>query len=232
MRVNKTMNEGDFVKLEYTGRVKDGKVFDTTNEEIAKKEGVHNERGKYGAVLVPVGKKVVVKGLDEELLKAKKGDENTVSFGPDKAFGERNPDLVTLMPIKPFKDKGVQPVAGMPVQLDGRQARVQSVSGGRVRVDFNHELAGKELEYSFKVVEVYNEPSTKLNALTTDLLPEATTDYSNNVATLKVPGESNKANTNYLARKNQLIAQLLEFNVVEKVVFTEEWVKPKPKSTD
>ncbi|OIO25142.1 peptidylprolyl isomerase [Candidatus Micrarchaeota archaeon CG_4_10_14_0_2_um_filter_55_9] len=220
------MNEGDFAKIDYVGRVKGGKVFDATSEETAKKEGVYNERGKYGSVLVPVGKGVVLKGLDEELLKANKGDEKKVSFGPDKAFGRRNPELVKLVPMKPFKEQGIQPVPGMPIQLDGMQARVQSVSGGRVRVDFNHELAGKEVEYDYKVLEVYSKPEEKAAALGKDLLPEASVEYSEKQIKVKVPGEPNKATADYVVRKNQLIAQLLEFVGARKVVVEEEWAKP------
>ncbi len=221
------MNEGDFAKINYTGRVKGGPVFDTTSEETAKKEGVYNDRGKYGAVLVPVGKGVVLKGLDEELLKAKKGEEKTVSFGPDKAFGERNAELVKLIPLKPFKDQGIRPAPGMPVKLDGKQARVQSVSGGRVRVDFNHELAGKELEYEFKVAEVYSTPKEKAAALCEDLLPEAKVELEGEKAAVKVPAEPNKAGADYVVRKNHLIAQLLEFVGAKKVLVEEEWVKPE-----
>ncbi|MCD4809304.1 MAG: FKBP-type peptidyl-prolyl cis-trans isomerase, partial [Methanosarcinales archaeon] len=34
-----TINEGDFIKISYTGKLEDGTIFDTTNEEVAK---VHN----------------------------------------------------------------------------------------------------------------------------------------------------------------------------------------------
>ena len=224
------MNEGDFAKIEYTGRVKGGPVFDTTSEETAKKEGIYNERGKYGSVLVPVGKGVVLKGLDEELLKAGKGEQKKVSFGPDKAFGQRSAELVKLVPLKPFTDQGIKPAPGMPVKLDGKQARVQSVSGGRVRVDFNHELAGKELEYEFKVDEVYSNPEQKASALCEDLLPEASIELDGKKAAVKVPAEPNKAGADYVVRKNHLIAQLLEFVGAEKVVVEEEWVKPEPST--
>ena len=222
------MNEGDFAKIDYVGRVKGGKVFDATSEETAKKEGVYNERGKYGSVLVPVGKGVVLKGLDEELLKANKGDEKKVSFGPDKAFGRRNPELVKLVPMKPFKEQGIQPVPGMPIQLDGMQARVQSVSGGRVRVDFNHPLADKELVYDYEVVAEYSKPEEKFAALASDLLPDCKASYNEGVGTLEVPLKVDKSSRDYLVMKTRFYVQAFAFiPETKKLEFREEWGNPQ-----
>ena len=39
----------------------------------------------------------------------------------------------------------------MAIQLDNTIARVLSVSGGRVTMDFNNPLAGKEIDYKYKI---------------------------------------------------------------------------------
>jgi len=63
------IKEGDFLLLEMTGKSLDtGEVFDTTDEELAKAEGVYSEDRVYGPKLVVVGEGWVLKGLDNKRL--------------------------------------------------------------------------------------------------------------------------------------------------------------------
>ncbi len=73
-------------------------------------------------------------------------------FLPAKGFGFRNPKLIRILPISKFIENKINPVPGAYFEIDGREAKVQSVSGGRVRVDFNNPLAGKQLVYKIKIV--------------------------------------------------------------------------------
>ena len=54
---------------------------------------------------------------------------------------------------------------GLVIEMNGRQGRVQSVSGGRVRVDFNSPLAGKEIEYEVEVKEKITGDQKKAESL-------------------------------------------------------------------
>ena len=61
--------KGDFVELNYTGRIKLSNIlFDTTEENVAKKEKIHNPKIEYGPVIVCIGKLHVIKGLDKQLI--------------------------------------------------------------------------------------------------------------------------------------------------------------------
>jgi FKBP-type peptidyl-prolyl cis-trans isomerase 2 len=94
------------------------------------------------------------------------GEERNVELPPEKAYGQRRPELVKLMPLKIFRDSEVAPYPGMTVVLEGGiPGRVQSVSGGRVRVDFNHELAGRTLVYDIRLVEKIAAAERKAEAL-------------------------------------------------------------------
>ena len=55
------------------------------------------------------------------------------------------------MPIAEFKKHNVQPRSGLQIDLDGEMGLITRVDSGRVIVNFNHPLAGKEVIYSFKV---------------------------------------------------------------------------------
>lgn len=226
------VEEGDFVRLDYSGKTSAGKVFDTTSDNEARRENIYRENVKYRPVLAAAGKGQMVKGLDEAVLKAVKGKKETVTILPEKGFGKRNPELVRLVPLTRFQEQGVTPAPGMPVELDGVPARVQSVSGGRVRVDFNHELAGQTLEYEFKVLEVFKKPEEKVAALTQDLLPECGTELKQGVVTVKAGEKVNKGTADYVVRKNRFVVQLLQFvPEVKRVEAREEWVRPEEQGT-
>ncbi|MCK9581400.1 MAG: peptidylprolyl isomerase [Methanoregula sp.] len=156
------INEGDFIKLSYTGKVGDN-VFDTTNEDEAKTAGIHSPNAVYGPVTICIGQKHVIAGLDEELVGKKVGDEATVTVPPEKAFGERDPKRLKSFPKNQFKEK---PVRGMQVKLEeAGEGTVVDVIGTKVLVDFNAPLAGATLTYSYKIEETATQPLDQLKGL-------------------------------------------------------------------
>ena len=142
------MKDGDFVEIEYIGKIKEsGDIFDLTDEELAKEKGIFNPRTIYGPITVVVGAKHVLAGLDHALLDAKPKDKKTIILEPKDGFGERNPNIVRVVPLSQFKKQNMAPTPGQYITFDqGLRGRVASVNGGRVKLDFNHPLAGKVLE--------------------------------------------------------------------------------------
>ncbi len=149
------INKGDFLLIDYIGRIKDtDQIFALTNEEIAKKEKMHREDGVYGPELVVVGERWVVEGLDDALLTLKVGDQNaSLEIPPEKAFGGRDSSRVKTIPIREFRKRDLKPQVGMTFRYKGSLATIQSVSGGRVRLDLNHPLAGKILSYEVTILK-------------------------------------------------------------------------------
>jgi FKBP-type peptidyl-prolyl cis-trans isomerase 2 len=144
------MKKGDFVKVSYTGWF-EGNLIETTDEATAKKEGAHNEKGSYEPTVIVIGEGHVLPGLDRTLEGMKVGEEKKVELKAKDAFGERSFRLIQLVPLREFKKQNIAPLPGMVFEVEGRPARIQSVSGGRVRVDFNHPLAGKDVKYEIKI---------------------------------------------------------------------------------
>ncbi len=214
------------MRLEYTGRVGE-RVFDTTSAEEAKRTGVFDEKAKYGPVLVAAGREQVLKGLDEALVGAEVGVEKKIVVPPEKAFGERKPELVRLISLGEFRKRGIDPVPGMVLDLDGARAIVQSVSGGRVRIDLNHELAGKTLEYTFRVVGRITGAKEKVEALGKELLPKLPSPvFDGGKVSVVVPAEAAK-DSDYVVSKIRFVQQALALvPEVESVVVVEEYAKP------
>ncbi len=149
------MEDGDFIRIDYVGRIKEnGEIFDVTREDVAKDNGIYNPEFRYGPVPVIIGSNFIIKGLEKELREMKVGDRKTIVVNAESGFGERSEKLTKLIPLPEFQKQNIDPFPGMPITMNNVAGRVVSTSGGRVKVDFNHPLAGKELEYD---VEVKNE---------------------------------------------------------------------------
>lgn len=160
------MKEGSIVEINYTGKVAAaGEVFESTVEKKAIEAGIFNKDHSYGPFAVIVGEGDVLKGLDNALLEMRLGEQRTVLVKPAEGWGERSSTNIAVVPLQQFRLKKIAPVPGLVVELNGRQARVQSVSGGRVRVDFNHPLAGKDLEYELKIEREITVPKEQIEAL-------------------------------------------------------------------
>ena len=160
------VKEGDFIRLEYTGKVQEtDDVFDTTDENVAEEAGIKLDNKSYGAIPIVVGGGHVLKGLDEALIGMEESEEKTVEIAPEEGFGLRDPKLLQLIPMGEFRKQGMKPEVGMAITSDGVTGIIRSVSGGRVRVDFNHELAGKNLEYNIKVIKVIEEDVDKVKSM-------------------------------------------------------------------
>lgn len=160
------VKEGDFIRLDYTAKIQEtGDVFDTTNEDVAKEAGILVENKTYGAIPIVVKGGHVLKGLDEAIIGLEEGEEKKVEIAPEEGFGLRDPKLIQLIPMGEFRKQGMKPEVGMAINSDGTTGIIRSVSGGRVRVDFNHELAGKNLEYNVKVEKIIEDDVEKIKSM-------------------------------------------------------------------
>ncbi len=221
------VSKGDFVEMSFTASIAGGEVFEKTGKPL----------------LIVVGAGQVIAGLDELLVGTSEGVQKSATIPKEKAFGERKPEMVKLIPFNEFQKHGVSPVAGMPVDIDGVPARVQSVSGGRVRIDFNPELAGYDLHYDYKVEKVISSPEAKVDALKTHVLEKngsaelsgkvkVSFDKQTGVVTLTVP-DSVAKNTDYLVAKTHFVAQALgHVPEVKNVLVNEEYSKANLKEEE
>ncbi len=155
------LNKKDFVKIEFTGRTKEGDVFDSNVKEILEKTNV---KGYPKPFVFCLGEGMFIKGIDEFLI-GKDVGEYDVSLKPEEAFGKRDPKLIQMIQKKEFIKHNLNPIPGAVFNFDGKIAKVLTVSGGRVMIDFNNPLAGKEVDYKIKVLEKVEDLNEKIEAL-------------------------------------------------------------------
>jgi len=164
------VKNGDLVRLEYTGKVAaSGEVFETTEESVARAAGIFRPSDIYGPKLVLFGTGTVMQGVEEAILTSQEGKSADFAVPPEKGFGERVPGLVRMISEKEFAKQGIRPALGMVLTFDGVLGRVKSVTSGRVTIDFNHPLAGEQLAYSLKVLEVISGDEKKIAAILSSL---------------------------------------------------------------
>jgi peptidylprolyl isomerase len=209
------MQEGDFVEIDYVGRLKDtGEIFDLTDEALAKKENIFNEKFKYGPVRLIIGEGFVLKGLEEALIDMKIGDEKTVTLPPEKAFGQRKAELVKIVSENELRKQKINPIPGMILDMGEYRAKIQSVNSGRVRLDFNNPLAGRDIEYKVKVNKKVEGSDEKAKAIVEFFCRE------NATVKLKEKDAEIEEKAQMPENLKQKIAELMKKHVgVEKVEF-------------
>ncbi|MDD9953068.1 MAG: peptidylprolyl isomerase [Candidatus Woesearchaeota archaeon] len=155
------MKNGDFVKLNYTGRLEDGTVFDTTDPATAK---TANMQADVQPVTICIGEKMLIPGLDEALT-SEKDKQFTTIVPAEKAFGKKDTKLLRVIPTQQLSKQKIQPYPGMQLNIDNNYGIVKTTGGGRTVVDFNHPLAGKDVSYEVEVLDEKISTNAKVAAL-------------------------------------------------------------------
>ena len=135
--------DGSTVKINYVLTV-DGQMVDSSEG----KEPLEYTQGS--GQLIP--------GLEKQLVGLKAGDKKNITVAPEDAYGLIDEKMVVELP----KDKlapGLTPEKGMVLQLptkDGRtlQGMIVDIKEDALIMNFNHPLAGKELDFDIEVVDV------------------------------------------------------------------------------
>jgi peptidylprolyl isomerase len=135
---------GDKVKLEYTGTLEDGTVFDTSSG----KDPLEFE----------VGSGQVIKGFDDAVMGMEEGQEKEFTLKPAEAYGDHNPEMIKEVP-KDSMPKEQEPKEGMMLAVglpNGQQipAKIVKVGESTVTLDLNHPLAAKTLTFKVNIVGI------------------------------------------------------------------------------
>ena len=166
------LQDGDFVRIAYTIRTTDdGRVIDTTDEEVAEESEIDVDEYEFEPRVIALGAGHVFPSVDEALTGAEVGDEGTIDVPANDAFGEYDPEEVETVKADKIPEDSRYP--GAQVQIDNQQGHLETIIGGRARVDFNHPLAGEDLEYEYEILEVIEDREEKAAGMLGMYLQEA-----------------------------------------------------------
>jgi peptidylprolyl isomerase len=135
---------GDTVKVHYTGKLEDGRVFDTSAEREP--------------LQFTLGQRNVIAGFEQAVVGMAAGEAKTVQIRPEEAYGQHRSQLVFQVELAKLP-ADLEPEVGQQLefrQQDGQTVplRVTRVSESKVTLDANHPLAGKELTFDIQLVEI------------------------------------------------------------------------------
>lgn len=136
--------QGDTVHVHYTGKLKDGTVFDTSQDREP--------------LSFTIGEQRVIPGFEEAVVGMEPGDTKTEELSPDQAYGQHREDMVMELEREQLPES-VEPEVGQQLQLrmqDGREVPVviTDLNEEAVTIDANHPLAGKALVFEIELVNI------------------------------------------------------------------------------
>lgn len=138
--------EGDLVRVHYTGKLEDGTVFDTSEDREP--------------LEFKIGEQKVIPGFEQAVAGMEPGEKKTVELTPEQAYGPHREDMVMEMDRDEVPDN-VDPEVGQQLQLRLQSGQTVPVlitdisdSDGSVTIDANHPLAGKTLVFEIELVDV------------------------------------------------------------------------------
>lgn len=138
------IKEGYFVKVEYTGTLEDGSLFDSTVEQGCPLE-------------FQVGVQQVIEGFEKAIVEMELNEEKEITLQPDDAYGDYHDDMKNEIPRDrmPPEDLevGMTLMATLPTGMQV-PVTIMEITEEKVTIDMNHPLAGKVLNFKLKLVEI------------------------------------------------------------------------------
>ncbi len=146
--MTEAIKTGDTISVHYTGKLESGKVFDSSEGKTPLK--------------FTVGSGMLIKGFDSAVMGMQVGEKTTVVIEPEQGYGARNEEMVVDIPRKSIPED-LPLTIGIQVQLQDpngqpMMATIAKVGDENVKMDLNHFLAGKTLEFDISIVETGLEP--------------------------------------------------------------------------
>ncbi len=139
------VKKDDTVKVHYTGKLKDGQVFDSSVE-----------RGE--PLKFTMGQGQLIPGFEKGIFDMKVKEKKTINIPKEEAYGEIREDLVQEVPKNQLPED-IKPEVGMGLVSKTQNGQdinlvVKDVKEDSIVVDGNHPLAGKDLIFDLEVVEI------------------------------------------------------------------------------
>jgi peptidylprolyl isomerase len=144
--------KGDTVKVHYTGRLDDGEVFDSS-------DCAEDDCGcGTGPMEFTIGEGQVIPGFEDAVIGMSPGEEKTVVIPVDKAYGPRMEEMVAVIGRSELP-ADITPEVGQQLEVTQQNGQafpvlITEVTDTSVTLDANHPLAGRDLTFDLRLVEI------------------------------------------------------------------------------
>lgn len=138
------VKHGDTVTIHYTGYLKDGSEFESTN-------------GKEPLTFT-IGRGEVIPGFEKGVIGMHEGDVKSILIPPEDAYGDSNKNARVSMERSKIPSE-IKPEIGMKLQARARNGTIKlvtvtDITDDKITVDVNHPLAGQELTFEVKLLKI------------------------------------------------------------------------------
>lgn len=135
--------EGDKVSVRYVGKLDDGTVFATADEEPLE---------------FTIGARQMMPGVEAAVLGMQEGDKKQFTVEPAQAFGPRREELV-FKEARSALPADAEPQVGMRVMTQASDEQMVAltiieISDEHIVLDANHPLAGRALHFDMELMKV------------------------------------------------------------------------------
>jgi peptidylprolyl isomerase len=137
-------SKGNSVKVHYTGKLTDGTVFDSSENREP--------------LQFTLGDGNMIKGFDAAVYGMAIGEDKSITIPTVEAYGEKRDDMLVDIPLTEVPEH-IKPEIGMELSLQGQNGqpmpvKVVNVDAEKITLDANHPLAGQDLIFDIKLVEI------------------------------------------------------------------------------
>jgi len=135
---------GDTVKVHYTGTLSDGSVFDSS-------EG-------RDPLEFQIGSGALIPGFENGVVGMTIDEKKMVNIPSDQAYGAHNEELIIKVPVSEVPEN-LNPEVGQSLQIQNADGQthivvVKEVGESEIKLDGNHPLAGKDLNFEIQLLEI------------------------------------------------------------------------------
>jgi len=136
------LDEGTEVEVDYTGKLQDGTVFDSTDPD--------------SPLCFTIGEDEIVEGFEKAVRELSPGESVTTEIPPEKGYGDWQEDMIMPIEREMIPDE-VNPQVGMQIQLRLEEGQtvpvlIDEVREEKVIIDANHPLAGRTLVFDITLI--------------------------------------------------------------------------------
>ncbi|MDI1494769.1 MAG: peptidylprolyl isomerase [Cenarchaeum symbiont of Oopsacas minuta] len=230
-----TFETDSLLLVDFTAKIKDGKVFDTTYEKEAKEHLIHEAGNYYGPRLVSIGsvKFPVLRGFDEVLAASEVDQKLTIEVEPAKGFGERDSGLVRMIPLRKLGEEAEGASIGDTIEIDGKKGIIRYIGSGRVQIDYNHQFAGKTIIYTAHVKQFISKDDEKIQAMVDHHFGIKTTCSLDGIkAIVQVPDELLRSESIQIKKHLLQLDAFYFIPLLESINFVETYMNKKLAKKD
>jgi peptidylprolyl isomerase len=135
---------GDLVSVHYTGKLKNGEVFDSSKDR--------------NPLEFTLGNKELLAGFEDGVEGMKPGESRSVTLEPENAFGDRREDLLLKLPKNEFP-QNITPSVGLQLRLSNASGNemtvvITEVGEDSVTLDGNHPLSVQTVVFDIELLEI------------------------------------------------------------------------------